>query len=53
MISPRAKRSSQVAGGRKRAVLCSMPPSGVGWRVSWFGGNEELWEDNSVGRGRK
>lgn len=30
MIRPACARRSQVDGGRKRAAVCSTPPSGVG-----------------------
>ena len=54
MISPERAMESQADGGRKRAAVCSLPPSevGAGMMASFFVGREPGVED-SDGRGRK
>ena len=54
MISPERAIESQVEGGRKRAAVCSSPPSevGVGMIASVLVGSEPGVEE-SDGRGRK
>ena len=56
MIFPRRHRDSHFDAGRKRAVVCSFPPSEVGFGItaSASDGSEAVEdEEGLLGRGRK